>query len=130
MMNFIGNDYPPIESDILLLDISKNEEYVWTTLFQPSVSNNKSPLSPNSPSSTSSPLSGKLSTPVMIGVIVGSLLVGSLLSFGIFFLYRRYSNKQKRKSVTPISRSEDHKNSNPTPVLDYRQEVMRDDRPI
>src|SRR5688500_3386006 len=96
MMNFIGFTFTnlPVGSDILLLDISNNEEYVWTTLFQPSVSNNKTPSSPLSPSSSlplpSSDTSDKSSnnTPAMIGAIIGSLFGGSLLSFGGFFLYK------------------------------------------
>ncbi|RIA87845.1 hypothetical protein C1645_877785 [Glomus cerebriforme] len=74
-----------IESDILLLDISNNEEYVWTTTFDPSVPNNTltTPLSSSSPlqpSKSNSKSNGKsngtsnITPATLIGIIVGSLI--------------------------------------------------------
>ena len=107
--NLIGFGYDQsIESDILLLDISNNEQYIWTTQFQPT--NDKTPLSSSIPSPSSSPLSpsslpsSEISSnniPVMIGAIVGSLVGGSLLTIGIFFLYKWNKNKQRQKNAIP-----------------------------
>ncbi|RIA96731.1 hypothetical protein C1645_814914 [Glomus cerebriforme] len=100
------------QSDILLLDISNNDEYIWTYNFVPS------PSSPSSPSSTSQsvtqsstltssptnsptlpqPTQSNKSLP-MIGAILGSLFGGILFSFGCFFLYKW--NKNKQKDVIP-----------------------------
>ncbi|RIA79409.1 hypothetical protein C1645_840757 [Glomus cerebriforme] len=100
-----------VESDILLLDISNIEEYVWTTTFDPSVPNSIIPApslppssspSPSSlqPSSSSSQLSNNI--PAMAGAIVGSLFCGILLSFGGFFLYKWNKNKQKQRGIIRI----------------------------
>ncbi|RIA79619.1 hypothetical protein C1645_840277 [Glomus cerebriforme] len=54
MVISFGSGYDKsIESDILLLDISNNNEYVWTTTFDPSVPNNI--ISTTSPSPSPSP---------------------------------------------------------------------------
>ncbi|RIA88180.1 hypothetical protein C1645_877589 [Glomus cerebriforme] len=107
-----------IESDILLLDISNNEEYIWTTTFIPSLtppSSSSSPSSsspsPSSPSSLSQPFNNNSSnnTPAMAGAIVGSLFGGILLSFGVFFLYKWNKNKQKQKDILQI---ESYNNNN------------------
>ncbi|RIA79410.1 hypothetical protein C1645_840758 [Glomus cerebriforme] len=101
MVISFGHGYDnSIESDILLLDISNNSEYIWTTIFDPSVSNNimstpsfssSSPL----PSSTSS----NITPATMAGAIVGSLVGGIMLSFGSFFLYKRNKNKQNQEII-------------------------------
>ncbi|PKB97639.1 hypothetical protein RhiirA5_384507 [Rhizophagus irregularis] len=105
----IGEGYnKSVESDILLLDISNNEEYVWTTSFDPSVpptslpSHSSSQLSNNSSNNSNN----------MIGAIVGSLLSGILLSFGIFFIYKWNKSKQNKKII--------HGNDNN--YSNYRQE--------
>ncbi|PKC63567.1 hypothetical protein RhiirA1_519059 [Rhizophagus irregularis] len=52
MVISFGDGYDKtIESDILLLDISNNDEYIWTTIFDP-----KMPSPPPSPPSTLPPL--------------------------------------------------------------------------
>ncbi|GBB97696.1 hypothetical protein RclHR1_03040013 [Rhizophagus clarus] len=97
------------ESNILLLDISNNDEYVWTNEYNPSSNIIPSPTLP-SPSSTiiysSIPSSStnpsqptnllqapKSNSSVIIGAVIGSLL-GSILSFaGGFFLYKQYKNR-------------------------------------
>ncbi|CAB4418157.1 unnamed protein product [Rhizophagus irregularis] len=73
-----------IESDILLLDISNNEEYIWTTMFDPKI---PSPPSPSPSPSPSLSLSPSPSSPSSLnnsgniaGAVVGSLLSGILLS--------------------------------------------------
>ncbi|PKY48538.1 hypothetical protein RhiirA4_422250 [Rhizophagus irregularis] len=57
-----------VESDILLLDISNNEEYVWTTSFDPSVPKSSPPSSSSQTSNNSS------NNSKIVGAIVGSLL--------------------------------------------------------
>ncbi|CAG8602854.1 4146_t:CDS:2 [Funneliformis caledonium] len=75
----MGKNEDEIDKDdeILLLDISNNEEYIWTNDFIPSTKQ-----------------SAKLSIPVIIGIIIGT---GIFLSVGSFFLYKRnISNKKNR----------------------------------
>ncbi|PKB92670.1 hypothetical protein RhiirA5_443833, partial [Rhizophagus irregularis] len=95
-----------LESDILLLDISNNEEYIWTTIFDPKMPS-PPPSSPSSspptlPSSSSSP-SFPSSPPNNSGniaiAVVGSLLSGILLSVGSFLIYKWNKNKQKQKTI-------------------------------
>ncbi|RGB23123.1 hypothetical protein C1646_774971 [Rhizophagus diaphanus] len=81
-----------VESDILLLGISNNEEYIWTTIFDPKMPSpppstlppSPSPLPP--PSSSPSPSLSSSSPPNnsgnMASIVVGSLLSGILLSVG------------------------------------------------
>ncbi|RGB41671.1 hypothetical protein C1646_751840 [Rhizophagus diaphanus] len=77
-----------VESDILLLDISNNEEYIWTTIFDPKMPPPQQPPLP--PSSGPS-----LSSDKIAGIIVGSLLSGILLLVGSFLIYKWNKNKQK-----------------------------------
>ncbi|RIA89550.1 hypothetical protein C1645_824737 [Glomus cerebriforme] len=88
-----------VDSSILLLDISNNDEYVWATITEP---NNTAqipslPPSPSSPSSSSSP-----SSPPSLyshnslnntSIIVGIIIVFLLSCIGVF-LYK-WKNKQK-----------------------------------
>ncbi|GBC15806.2 uncharacterized protein OCT59_027660 [Rhizophagus irregularis] len=76
-----------VDSDILLLDISNNEEYVWTTSFDPSVP--KSSQTSNNSSDNSK----------MVGAIVGSLLSGIFLSVGGFFLYKWNKKRQSQNNI-------------------------------
>src|SRR6266542_3231259 len=103
---------PPIESDILLLDISNNNEYIWSTNFDSSFNSQSSNLSP-SPSATqskqsSSPINSVNSfsenpsekSPItLFGTIVGSLFGGSLLLFGALFLYKWNQLKENKKNA-------------------------------
>ncbi|RGB35682.1 hypothetical protein C1646_759019 [Rhizophagus diaphanus] len=122
VLDLSGDGYDrKVESDILLLDISKNDEYIWTTKFDHSISNNISSPTSSTPtlsstlSSTLSPtllptLSPSLlpspspSPPLLlnnklVGVIIGSLLSGIFLSVGVFFVYKWYKNRQKQKTI-------------------------------
>ncbi|PKY52909.1 hypothetical protein RhiirA4_497745 [Rhizophagus irregularis] len=119
MVISFGDGYDKtVESDILLLDISNNKEYIWTTIFDP-----KMPLPPPSPSSTPpstppssspspllsstpspSPSPSFLSSPSnnsgnIAGAVVGSVLSGILLSVGSFLIYKWNKNKQKQKTI-------------------------------
>ncbi|RIA89547.1 hypothetical protein C1645_738567 [Glomus cerebriforme] len=90
------------DSDILLLDISNNNNYIWTTVFDSSVS------MPSPSSQPSNNINSSNITPAaMADAIVGSLFGGILLSFGVFFLYKWNKNKQKQNHVIQI-----HGNSN------------------
>ncbi|PKY48539.1 galactose oxidase [Rhizophagus irregularis] len=85
-----------VESDILLLDISNNEEYVWTTSFDPS----PSPSSTSHSLPTSSQTSNNSSdNSKMVGAIVGSLLSGIFLSVGGFFLYKWNKKRQSQNNI-------------------------------
>ncbi|RIA85749.1 hypothetical protein C1645_879109 [Glomus cerebriforme] len=111
MVISFGTSYDDVvDGDILLLDISNNDEYVWTTTFDPTVPNNISsslspPSSSPSPSPTTSPTSNAPAA-VIAGATVGSLFGVILLSFGGFLLYKRNKNKQKQKDVMQIHGSE------------------------
>ncbi|GES82066.1 hypothetical protein GLOIN_2v1834755 [Rhizophagus clarus] len=99
------------ENDILLLDISNNNEYVWMTTFDPSVPKNStmpspslSPPSPSpsppSPSPSLSPLpSSSNNSNNTTGIVLGSLLSGILLSVGGFLIYKWNKNKQNQKTI-------------------------------
>ncbi|GBB96542.1 hypothetical protein RclHR1_02780005 [Rhizophagus clarus] len=90
MVVSFGDGYDKtVESDILLLDINNNEEYIWTTTFDPSIPKNIMP-----PSSSSS-----IDFNNIVGAIVGPLLGGIFLSVGIFFIYEWKKSKQKQKSI-------------------------------
>ena len=111
MINFlIGYGYSQSnESDILLLDISNNNEYKWTNIFEP-------PLTPSSstPSSTLPP-SPQIShssqiTSIIVGSTIGSLIFGFLLAVVCFLLYKWNKNKQERKNVIPTPGREEGNN--------------------
>ncbi|EXX70430.1 uncharacterized protein OCT59_011273 [Rhizophagus irregularis] len=103
---------PSLESDILLLDISNNDEYIWTNEFDssslptspappPSSDTTSKPKVPSSEPPSTSSSSGVVppsssSRTVMIGAIVGSLFGGAALSFIGFFLYKWNKNRNAR----------------------------------
>jgi len=62
------------ESDVLLLDISDNNEYVWTNDFVPSQSPTPTPtLAPSSPLTTlNNPQNSDNKSTVVIAAVVGS----------------------------------------------------------
>ena len=66
-----------------MLDISNNEEDIWTTIFDPSSS---LPPSPTATPTPSIPISHDI--PVIVGVFVGYLILGLLFVLGGFFLYK------------------------------------------
>jgi hypothetical protein len=83
-----------VDNDILLLDISNDDEYVWTTSFVPSLTSQTPTtdptLTPSTPSSPSNTIGIAIGT--SIGIIGGiALIVGS------FFLYKRYKNRSERR---------------------------------
>ncbi|CAB4414099.1 unnamed protein product [Rhizophagus irregularis] len=90
-----------VESDILLLDINNNNEYKWTTIFDPSTP--PSPSSPFLPSlrpSTNPKTLSRITPAAMAGAIIGSLFGVILLSFGSYFLYKWSKNNQNQKHIT------------------------------
>ncbi|GES72756.1 hypothetical protein GLOIN_2v1834755 [Rhizophagus clarus] len=108
MVISFGDGYDrTVDPDILLLDISNNDEYFWTTKFDPSAplpsttlpsspnsSSIPSPTSSQSPSSTPSSSSSKK----LVGGIVGTLLIGISLSVGGFFIYK-WNKKRQNKNI-------------------------------
>ncbi|RIA89129.1 hypothetical protein C1645_825254 [Glomus cerebriforme] len=85
------------ESDILLLDISNNEEYVWTTIFEPTTSTSTTTTSSSSSTSSSkSPAMNKKN--VLIGATIGSLIGIVLLSGTILHLYKRNKGEKGYKN--------------------------------
>src|ERR1044072_5267599 len=92
-----------LESDILLLDISDNENYIWTDYFDPSP-----PVVTETPPSSSAASSEppNKSPTTLIGAVVGSVIGVALLSIGGFFLYKWNKNKQRRQEVMKIPGSD------------------------
>uniref|UniRef100_U9U665 Uncharacterized protein n=1 Tax=Rhizophagus irregularis (strain DAOM 181602 / DAOM 197198 / MUCL 43194) TaxID=747089 RepID=U9U665_RHIID len=112
-----------VESDILLLDISNNYEYIWTTTFD-----QKMPSSPPSPSSSSSslpslspsPSPSSLSSPSNNSGKIAGAVVGSLLSGN--------KNKQKQKTIYENENDNDHSQeekelSTIRDIRNYEQEI-------
>ncbi|GES94809.1 hypothetical protein GLOIN_2v1761507 [Rhizophagus clarus] len=100
------------ESDILLLDISNVDEYIWTNEFFPLLPSipptssspplNTSPSNKSSPSISSIPSSATSPTTTVVGAIIGTLFGAALLSFGGFYLYkskRRDDNNQVGRNI-------------------------------
>ena len=96
-----------------MLDISNNGAYIWTDTYNPfpqtptptptPTSTNTTKTIPSSlpPQTVSSSSTTIATTPVsssppgaMVGAVIGSLFGGALLSFGGFFLYKRYKKRQ------------------------------------
>ncbi|GBC04885.1 hypothetical protein RclHR1_05920005 [Rhizophagus clarus] len=101
------------ESDILLLDISKVDDYIWTNEFYPlpPLPPPPSPVSGKSLSSlslsssmTTSDIPSSATSPIttVIGAVIGSFFGGALLSFGGFYWYknrRRNVNNQVEREI-------------------------------
>ncbi|RIA91944.1 hypothetical protein C1645_821301 [Glomus cerebriforme] len=92
MVISFGTYDPEKESAIILLDISNNDEYIWTTEFDPSPLLVSSPPSPPSPTSTSS-LTPNTSSNRMIIILV-PIFGCSLLIIGSLLFYKWYKNKR------------------------------------
>ncbi|PKY31003.1 hypothetical protein RhiirB3_531367 [Rhizophagus irregularis] len=103
MVITFGIFYSEPENDILLLDISNVNEYIWTNEFNPSSSIVKSslptvPTIPTKPSplptiSSQQYISSNNSN--IVGAIIGSLIAGALLSFVGSYLYKWNKNRNK-----------------------------------
>ncbi|POG58706.1 hypothetical protein GLOIN_2v1885647 [Rhizophagus irregularis DAOM 181602=DAOM 197198] len=83
-----------VESDILLLDISNNYEYIWTTTFD-----QKMPSSPPSPSSSSSSLPSLSPSPSPSSLSSPSNNSGKIAG---------NKNKQKQKTIYENENDNDH----------------------
>jgi hypothetical protein len=78
------------ESDVLLLDISNDSEYVWTTSFDPSpVTDNPKPSSPL----ISKPKTNNIG--IIIGCVVGLILLICIISIAVFLFIKRRKNANK-----------------------------------
>lgn len=112
---FKGQGYTQeTDRDILLLDISNDNEYIWKTSFDIKSNNNNSipTISSTPPQVTSSAVSlGPKDTEkanIIVGAIIGSI-VGIAVALGIFFLYKRrkHIKKQDKNSSTPKNTKND-----------------------
>jgi hypothetical protein len=74
------------ESDVLLLDISNDSEYIWTTSFDPYSS--LSP-SPSTSTSTYTPSISSKNNGITIGVVIGIILSILLLISTFLFMKKR-----------------------------------------
>ncbi|CAB5343442.1 unnamed protein product [Rhizophagus irregularis] len=142
-----------VESDILLLDISNNDEYIWTTTFDPKVpspppSPSPSPSPSTSPSTSSSslpslspsPSPSSLSSPTndsgkIAGAVVGTLLSGILLLVGSFLIYKWNKNKQNQKTIYENENDNDHsQEEKELPAIrdihNYEQEINNNEQEI
>jgi len=98
--NLLGYGYnQSIESDILLLDISNNDEYIWTENFVPPVKNTE-----NEEHNVSR--SGWSNKQIIIVSIVVSIVGVIILVVGGLLLRKCNKNKQSQKKVTPSSGDE------------------------
>ena len=109
----IGSGYDQsVESDILLLDISNNNEYIWTNSFDPSMPRSKSK-----------------NIPIIVGAVLGSLFGVLLLLLGGFFLYRRIRKKQDQKDhVMQIPGSDNYYNHGGGTLQPPRNEYTNEQR--
>ena len=93
-------------SDVLILDISNNDEYIWTTSFEPLPPPSPSPVPSSSIPVSSSTITVQPNTQsnnpgVMVGAAIGSLIGGILLATGSSFFYKRYKNNKKQNQAIP-----------------------------
>ena len=89
-----------------MLDISNNDEYIWTTSFEPLPPPSSLPVHSSSipvPSSTITvqPNTQSNNPGVMVGAVIGSLIGGILLATGSSFFYKRYKNNKKQNQAIP-----------------------------
>uniref|UniRef100_U9U583 Galactose oxidase n=1 Tax=Rhizophagus irregularis (strain DAOM 181602 / DAOM 197198 / MUCL 43194) TaxID=747089 RepID=U9U583_RHIID len=129
-----------VESDILLLDISNNKEYIWTTKFDLSVpktspppSSSSSSLSPSLPLPSSSQLSDSSSNNSnsnIVGTIVGSLLSGIIfLTIGCFFIYKWNKNRQNHKTIN-VNNNYNNYSQKEQDIHDYEQAIDNNEQEI
>ncbi|CAG8456562.1 11834_t:CDS:2 [Funneliformis caledonium] len=117
------------DNDILLLDISDNEEYIWTDNFDPTdpidpiigpspkITSKDSPTKPSKVQPTASPTQ-TTTTPLNESAVIGiAIAVGFFVAFSVIYLYRW--NKNRRES-------DNHENTRPTtPDNTYGQRPPR-----
>ncbi|CAG8503378.1 8280_t:CDS:2 [Funneliformis caledonium] len=89
------------EHDVLLLDISNNDEYKWTNVFDPSPPETTSLPMPPTPSSSSFYLQQSNGLGALVGAVIGSLFSGISLSFGSILLYRWHKDRKYRRQAIP-----------------------------
>src|SRR5436305_6971405 len=92
-------------SDVLLLDISNNDEYIWTISFIPNIktdnNTNTSNTSQAQPKTSNLPQFNKNNTGVSVSTIIGSLIGGIALTIGSFFLYKQYKVRKEQSNAIP-----------------------------
>lgn len=92
-----------------MLDISNNNEYIWTSSFtlNNNIQTNQPTSTSSSPSKTNdiqlpnSQLNTKTNyTDVITSIIIGAIIDAILLIVGIFLLYKWYKNKKEQNNAT------------------------------
>ncbi|POG59159.1 hypothetical protein GLOIN_2v1724489 [Rhizophagus irregularis DAOM 181602=DAOM 197198] len=91
VVTFGGGYMREDDNDILLLDISNNDEYAWTTSFVPPLPTSQSPTNSSSHSNINT-------IGVAIGILIG-VIGGIALTVGGFFLYKQYKNRKERSKA-------------------------------
>ncbi|RIA87041.1 hypothetical protein C1645_778152 [Glomus cerebriforme] len=104
MVVTFGNGYTQAnESDILLLDISNNDEYVWTTSFDLNNKNDTTFSTPSASTPSVSNPSGSRSLPqsAIIGIVIGSILVLIILTALTIYLFklRKFKLGERTKDI-------------------------------
>ena len=100
LSSIIGINYD-IDDDILLLDISNNEEYTWTNDFDPRPPTPEATMPPTSKIPSSSK-DNKDNKPIIIGAVVGSLFGVIVLSLGALLIYKRVQYQRANQNTTTI----------------------------
>ena len=101
------------EDDVLLLDISNNDEYIWTTNFVPQSASPSSVSSSSNPSSlvpSSSVSQSSSNTGVIVGAVIGSVFGGILLAIGSFIFYKGYKNNREQNKAIPTPGNSNYSN--------------------
>ncbi|CAI2189089.1 18809_t:CDS:2, partial [Funneliformis geosporum] len=94
-----------VDKDILLLNISNNEEYMWTNYFDPNVPTTVASKVTTNSSTTATPtnVSSGISIPIIVGATVAILLDAIFLLLGGFYFYKWKKNKKENICAIPTS---------------------------
>ena len=116
------------ENDVLLLDISNNDEYIWTTNFVPQPASPSSVLSSPISSSTlpvtvtvQSNAQPSSNTGVIVGAVIGSVFGSILLTIGSFLFYKRYKNNREQNIAIPTPGNSNYSNRTIGSFLFYKR---------
>ncbi|CAB4380055.1 unnamed protein product [Rhizophagus irregularis] len=92
------------DKDILLLDISNDNEYIWKTSFDLGKNNSTSKTSPIPPGTSILPSPDSEKANIIIGAIIGST-IGIAVTLGSFFLYKRKKHTKKQDGKPSTSQN-------------------------
>lgn len=105
---FKGQGYTQeTDKDILLLDISNDNEYIWKTSFDLE-KNNTTTTSPIPPGASILPPPDPEKANIIVSAVIGSA-IGIAVTLGSFFLYKRkkHTKKQDGNQSTPQNVKDD-----------------------